>query len=144
LAYLRDRPFLLLQFARGPAIQKGASKTRTERKDWMDNQANVTITEHPLVVDRVKDKHMIGCGVIIDIVYDSIIKNNLSDSPADVLAHFKSKYADLIERGRSGWMRQTSSRIEASRRFEVNREKSVAVNAISGPEIRRSGISRGR
>lgn len=115
-AYLRNRPFLLISFYKVPANPSGVSRTRTERKGWMQDQRNLVTNEHPLIVDRVSDKQLVNSGIIIDIMAGKVIKNCLTNTADDVLTHYRAKYADIIERGRNMWIRQALGDLAAHRR----------------------------
>jgi hypothetical protein len=120
LAYLRNRPFLLVQFFRGPAIQKGAKHTRTEQKGWMKGKGNVVISEHPLIVDRVSDKQLAGSGLIIDLLANTVIKNShVQNDDAGILTEFGAKYADLITRAKQVWINQAIGPEEAAQRLRA-------------------------
>src|ERR1700744_296911 len=68
--YLRHRPFLTVTRNFVPN-----SRSRTERKGWMDNEDNVTIDETPNIVYHVNDRVLRSASVIIDIKNDVLVKN---------------------------------------------------------------------
>jgi hypothetical protein len=119
LAYLRDRPFLLVQFYQGPANQSGPKHTRTERKGWMQNQGAVVIHEFPLIVDRVSDKQLVGSGLIIDLLASKVIKNSTSKDDTTVRLDFETKYADLIARAKQTWVNQAIGPDETAKRLQA-------------------------
>lgn len=106
-AYLRDRPFLLIQFFKVPARPDGAKRTLTERKGWMNEPRNVAIKEYPLIVDRVSAKQLNYSGIVIDVIRDTVIKKSTTEPDSDILARYSTKYADIIERGRAVWLSRT-------------------------------------
>ena len=118
-AYLRNRPFLLVQFFRGPAIPTGPNHTRTERKGWLNGKGNVVINEYPLIVDRVSDKQLANSGLIIDLLANSVIKNSTSDDDSSVLADFGAKYADLVSRAKQVWINQAVGPDETAKRQQA-------------------------
>jgi hypothetical protein len=102
-AYLRNRPFLVVEIFVTPASTKSHGRARTEKKGWMKDQKNISHVENPMIVDRVKDKHLTGAAVIIDLLQDVVLKNRLDDSNEEVLTHYKQKYSHIIEQGKNSW-----------------------------------------
>lgn len=86
--YLRDRPFLVIDFFIRPT-------GRTERKGWTK-----TYEEQPRVLLRISNKTLCRAHVIIDLVNDRVIKNRLRSTGRlfddEALNHYKNKYADAI------------------------------------------------
>jgi hypothetical protein len=97
---LRDRPFLIIQFSRVPTVTQGPHKVRTERKGWMNQQGNLSINEHPSIVDRVTHKVMLKAGIIIDLQTNTVVKNQLTDNDDKVVEHFIRKYEAMINDGK--------------------------------------------
>lgn len=98
---LRDRPFLIIQFSRVPTLTQGPQKVRTERKGWMTQQGNLSINEHPSIVDRVTNKVMLKAGIIIDLLSNTVVKNQLTDENDKVVEHFTRKYEAMINEGKA-------------------------------------------
>ena len=88
--YLRDRPFLVVDFLIRPT-------ERTERKGWKESH---TYEESPRVLLRINSKTLCRATVIIDLVYDRVIKNRLRANgdlfDDEALKHYKTKYAGAI------------------------------------------------
>jgi hypothetical protein len=108
-AYLRNRPFLVIEIYINPASTKSHDRVRTEKKGWMKDEKNISHAENPMVVDRIKDKHLIGAAVIIDLLRDVVLKNRLDDSNEEVLAYYKQKYAGMIEQGKTSWSNKAAA-----------------------------------
>lgn len=107
---LRLRPFLVIEIYVQPA-----DHANTNKKDWQKTKGNIRSSERHSIVNHISRNTMIRGEAIIDIVNDCLVKNrfdNQGESPAAfdqyMLSHFKSKYADLIERSRTVWMAQNA------------------------------------
>jgi hypothetical protein len=83
-------------------LKKTKHGTRTRRghpddTSWTINSANWQDTEVPELVSRVSANRLVTASVIIDLKNDKLIKNRFtSNDPADILRHFKQKYASQI------------------------------------------------
>jgi hypothetical protein len=112
---LRFRPFLVIE-----AYVKPAPQTRTERKGWKTDKANQQVSEVPTIIDRISSRHLRRAEVIIDIVNDSMIKNRLKGDniidrvafSSELLAFYKDKYADIMQRAKIAWDAQQTVKIQ--------------------------------
>ena len=137
-AYLRNRPFLVVDIYITPAVPKGQERTRTERKGWMKNENNISHSEDPHIVDRVKDKHLTQATVIIDLLRDTVIKNRLDDSNEAVLTHYKQKYSSMINQGQTTWANRATTQMKDFEMFKRSHMKTQdrAASQISAPVAR--------
>lgn len=92
--YLRGRPFLVIE-----AIMSCTS--RPERKGWVSDPFRIGVSERTRLVKRISNRTMRTASVIIDIQRDAVVKNNLSNDNAVMLAEMKAKHASLLDQGRA-------------------------------------------
>ena len=95
--YLRHRPFLIIEIYHLPR-----SGVRTERKGWASDSTLQTL-EHPYLRERISDSVMRRATVIIDITFDTVIKNSLRSGVADdeLLKQCKRKHSSLFATARA-------------------------------------------
>jgi hypothetical protein len=138
-AYLRQRPFLVIERYLVPANRRGLDRVKTERKNWMQDERNISVEEYPSVVDAIKTQHMASASLIIDILRDRVIKNRLNESDDAVLTLYKRKYSNIIEQGRNKWAYQQAIQV---RDFETLRRTHKTAGARSHgdytPEVART------
>jgi hypothetical protein len=91
--YLRNRPFLIIEYASKPAVgQKPHLKDFGKTAEW-------EVTEIPSIVTRIGKRHEIEAHVILDLFNKKVIKNRFSkDEPEVVYAHFYTKYQEEIDK----------------------------------------------
>lgn len=90
--YGKDELFLVITVYHQP--KKGV---RTERADWGLLPSNWHDEEIPELVTRVSMKKLLSSAVVIDLKKDKLIRNRFTQNdPADILNHFKRKYAEYL------------------------------------------------
>ena len=90
--YGKDELFLVITVYHQP--KKGV---HTERADWGLLPSNWHDEEIPELVTRVSMKKLLSSAVVIDLKKDKLIRNRFTQNdPADILAHFKRKYAEYL------------------------------------------------
>ena len=110
--YDKDRPFLLVTRLATPP--KGS---RTEKKEWY-KETGWQVQEQISIVDKVEDKHLSTCTVILDILRRRLVKNRFADEATDdeVIKHYLQVYKNEIAEGIQLWMRgHTEEAIESEK-----------------------------
>lgn len=103
--YNKDRPFLMVDLIRMPP--KGA---KTHMKNY-GTEGQWNIGESISIEDAVKDRHLINCAVIIDVLKAKIVKNRLEQSDQEVMQYLVNKYKKEITDGIQVWMRKKGMNI---------------------------------
>lgn len=98
--YLRGRPFLVVKTIRRPS-----DLARTERKGWQEQIGAETLSERPLVVDRVSDRHLREATVIIDLMHVKLVKNRFDAPEDEIVNHFLERFKDEVSQGMTLWLR---------------------------------------
>jgi len=108
--YNKDRPFLLITRRATPPI--GA---RTENKGW-SAESGWHVEEEISIVDKVEDKHIANCTVILDILRRRLVKNQFAqEAPEDeVIKHYLKVYKSEITEGIRLWTAGHTEEVEES------------------------------
>lgn len=98
--YDKDRPFLLVTRLATPP--KGS---RTEKKEWY-KETGWEVQEQISIVDKVEDKHITTCTIILDILRRRLVKNRFASEAGDdeVIKHYLQVYKNEIAEGIQLWM----------------------------------------
>ncbi len=105
--YLRNRPFLCIEFIRRPA--KGVN---TAKAGWQDVTGNLSTFEKPSVVDRVNDTQLVKSGVIIDVLNGKVVKNGFPETPEEeVVNYFLSKYKEQVTEAMDIWLSRVAQKV---------------------------------
>lgn len=111
--YNKDRPFLLItRYATPP---EGA---RTEKKEWF-KETGWQVQEEVSIVDKIKDKHILNCTIILDIFKRTLIKNRFGAEASDeeVIKHYLQVYKNEVAEGIQLWMGGHSEEAKESERL---------------------------
>lgn len=106
--YDKGRPFLLVtRHAKPP---KGS---KTEKKEWY-KETGWQVQEEVSIVDKVENKHLINCSIILDIFRRRLVKNRFANEADDneVIKHYLQVYKNEIAEGIQLWMRGHSTEIK--------------------------------
>lgn len=97
--YNRNRPFLLITHHASPA-----NGQKTESANWK-NDGKWDINEEISIVDRVNDRHITSCSVIVDILNRKLVKNRFSESHSEeeVVKHYLTRYNKEVVEGIEIW-----------------------------------------
>ncbi len=111
--YDKDRPFLLV--TRHATPPKGA---RTEKKEWY-KETGWEVQEQISIVDKVEDKHITACTVILDILRRRLVKNRFASEAGDdeVIKHYLQVYKNEIAEGIQLWMHGHSEEAKESEKL---------------------------
>lgn len=98
--YDKDRPFLLVTRLATPP--EGA---RTENKEWY-KESGWQVQEQISIVDKVEDKHLTSCTIILDILKRRLVKNRFQNEATtdEVIKHYLQVYKKEIAEGIQLWM----------------------------------------
>ena len=99
--YLRNRPFLCVEFSYVPS-----KSANTSEKNWMLKDDAVTTLNKVSVVDRIKTKNELKSAIIIDVIYSKIVKNNTNFSDEAIVEKYMSEYSETILRAIDTWSRK--------------------------------------
>lgn len=98
--YNKDRPFLLITRHASPP-----AGVKTEQKNW-HKESGWQIQESISIVDKVEDKHLLECTVILDIFKRSLVKNRFEEQgEEEVIKHYLKEYNGEIAEGIELWTR---------------------------------------
>lgn len=107
--YLRNRPFLCIEFVNRPA--KGV---KTEKAGWKDITGSEAQFEKPYVVDRVNDIQMRNANIIVDVLNGVCVKNGFPDTPSDQVAHhFLERYREQVKEAMDIWLTKAAQKVVA-------------------------------
>lgn len=96
--YDKDRPFLVITQHTTPA--KGEN---TSLKDWGKTGKKI-LQEMVMIVDEVKNKHLVEATIIIDILQRRMVKSRFTEDDSEVLSHYLSQYKKQVAEGIQIWM----------------------------------------
>lgn len=120
--YLRDRPFLIVEFTQQPR-----PKVNTKIKGWMNDPGNLVTFENVSIVDRVKSRHA-SATLIIDIIDGKTIRNNTGKGDEEVIGHYIGRYADTIKDALTAWAHS-----QVAKGMVKQADETTAVEDIGGP-----------
>ncbi len=111
--YDKDRPFLLVtRYATPPEGSK------TEKKEWY-KEAGWQVQEQVSIVDKVENKHLSTCTIILDILRRRLVKNRFASEADDdeVIKHYLQVYKHEIAEGIQLWMHGHSEQAKESEKL---------------------------
>ena len=117
--YLRNRPFLCIEF-----VQRPAKGVNTAKAGWQHVTGNVASFEKPSVVDRINDTQMRSANVIIDVLNSKCIKGVTDDvSEEQIVGYFLEKYRDQVKEAMDIWLTKLAKNVVAT-------EKQAAADGV--------------
>lgn len=109
--YDKDRPFLVITQHTTPA--KGEN---TSLKNWGKTGKKV-LQEMVMIVDEVKNKHLVEATIIIDILQRRMVKSRFTEDDSEVLSHYLSQYKNQVAEGIQLWMGGKYEDAESTQEF---------------------------
>lgn len=121
--YLRKRPFLVVR-----QITTPSENARTENKGWAKAEGATVVQELIEIVDAVRDKHMVGSVLVLDILKQKTVKNTVSpEHDGEVIQYYLEKYKRELAEGVQIWMHKISADPEEAKRIVEAIEKDIEI-----------------
>ena len=107
--YLRNRPFLLVEFSyvAGPNVN-------TSEKGWSQKDGALKAMQKVTIVDRVSSKQEVRSRIIIDIIDSKMVKNSSGVADETVMAEYLSQYKDEVVEALGIWAQKELTTREAA------------------------------
>ncbi len=112
--YLRNRPFMLISYAKVPAAgQNSQIKNFGKLGEW-------DAIENMKIVDRVSTRQLFETDIVIDILEQKVLKNRMGGSEQTVYEAYIDRYNEDVKGALSGWIGTNPANLEILQKFLAN------------------------
>jgi hypothetical protein len=110
--YLRNRPFMLITYSRTPL-----PGVKTQLKGWGQGGDEVwDVNENMIIVDRVSDKHMRECDVILDLIHSRVVKCRIGDvQDSTIVTGYVDRYYNDVKTAMAKWVANDTANLDLVR-----------------------------